>query len=420
MAQATTRPVFVVDRMTRSESRNNSDSDSAPLQSSCSLCGADNNSVVFSVANFPANISVFHSSVAEAQAALTGDIELRCCQICGFVWNARYDPGKVEFSPNYEASLARSPTFQSYIHSLCEHLIEKRGIRNKRVLDIGCGDGFFLQTLCLKGSNTGVGIDPSLPTRVRSQANVEFLRDTFGHHHNDYIGDLVTLFSVFEDLQKPLQMLRDLRQMLEGNRNRLLYIEVPSFDYMLRERQTWSVYYEQRNHFSLHTLQQFLKFSGFEVIGQGDAYLDGQYIYAEAVPAETSMTSSSVSEAICRDALVLGEQFSQSHQDRVTRWDERMSLWTAAGKSVVIWGAGGKANSFLNCVPSASAIKRVVDINRRRQGLFTPCRGQQVVAPDSLIGDPADIVLVANGAYLDEIKSEAYALGLNSEIQILD
>ena len=97
-------------------------------------------------------------------------------------------------------------------------------------------------------------------------------------------------------------------------------------------------------------------------------------------------------------------------------WGKRLSEFAAAGKSVVLWGGGAKAVSFASFVDQAGGIDRVVDINPGKQGSYLGGGGQPIVAPEALVADPPDVVVVMNAVYVGEIKEMLGELGLSPEV----
>ena len=82
----------------------------------------------------------------------------------------------------------------------------------------------------------------------------------------------------------------------------------------------------------------------------------------------------------------------------------------------MLWGSGGKGVNFLNTVPGAERIRRVVDVNPARQGRYLPREAQVVVAPSALLDASPSVVLVSNSLWHDEIAETIAELGLDCEL----
>lgn len=58
-------------------------------------------------------------------------------------------------------------------------------------------------------------------------------------------------------------------------------------------------------------------------------------------------------------------------------------------------------------------------MNPGRQGLYLPRSAHRVEAPERLLADPPDLVVVSNPAYADEIAAQASELGVRAELTSL-
>jgi hypothetical protein len=67
-------------------------------------------------------------------------------------------------------------------------------------------------------------------------------------------------------------------------------------------------------------------------------------------------------------------------------------------------------------VNDKQSIEYVVDVNPRKQGLYTPCTAHRVIAPEQLRHIKPDVVIVMNPVYADEIRLTLDGLGLAPEI----
>jgi hypothetical protein len=84
----------------------------------------------------------------------------------------------------------------------------------------------------------------------------------------------------------------------------------------------------------------------------------------------------------------------------------------------VLWGAGSKGVTFLNTIDSTGVVDRAVDVNPRKHGMYVSGAGQPIVAPEDLVAEPPDAVLVMNPNYRDEIASQLAALGIDAELLV--
>src|SRR5207253_1939740 len=102
----------------------------------------------------------------EQQSAVNvprGDLNLRVCEDCGFIFNESFDPSASMYGQDYENTQAYSPSFEEYMNGLVRHLVIDRNVQNCDVVEVGCGNGLFLRKLVLYegAGNRGFGFDPS-------------------------------------------------------------------------------------------------------------------------------------------------------------------------------------------------------------------------------------------------------------------
>src|SRR6202012_5772543 len=109
----------------------------------------------------------------------TGPIELRGCRYCGLVFNALFDAERMVYDTQYDNSLDFSVAFQGYVDSLSSRLVNTYGLRRKRLVEIGCGNGTFLRALCDKGNSTGIGYDPSFTGDSSPVSGIRFSNGYF-------------------------------------------------------------------------------------------------------------------------------------------------------------------------------------------------------------------------------------------------
>ena len=117
--------------------------------------------VFFTLDNVPVNSCILVDSREAALAFPRGDIELAFCGQCGFVANVAFRQELTEYSGRYEETQGYSETFNRFHRLLAHELVARLALRDKKVVEIGCGKGEFLALICKLGGNRGLGFDPS-------------------------------------------------------------------------------------------------------------------------------------------------------------------------------------------------------------------------------------------------------------------
>lgn len=185
----------------------------------CSACGATNLTMVAEIEGIPVHVGVLWPTAEEARKSPRGDMELVFCGNCGFLHNAAFDKSLVDYNLSYDNALHLSEVFQEYERELAEGLIERHGLHEKLIVEIGCGSAHFLGLLCQLGDNRGLGFDPSHePERLDELAvgRVEVRRVYFDESTADMDAALVCARHLLEHIEDPLSLLQSLRKTLDG------------------------------------------------------------------------------------------------------------------------------------------------------------------------------------------------------------
>lgn len=403
----------------RSGSRNNKELRECVA---CPICRSADISDFISIDSLPIHVCALFASASKARDAALGHVILAYCHACTFVFNRRFDPGKFIFEPGYNASLAYTTTFRTYARDLAQRLVQQYALRRKTVLEIGCGDGYFLQQLCQLGKNRGIGIDPTIKQeRVERSgaASIRFVSDYFSDRYRHLAPDFICNMSVFESVPKPREFLADLLEMIGERNDVIVYFEVPNAAYMFDKESTWSIYYEQVGHFTRENLAGLFRQCGFEVLASGSCYEGDQYIFVEARVGEHRREEPATGVNERSELPDIMKRFNETHRANVEQWRNKLLELDASGKRVVAWGSGGKGNSFLNLLQTEKQVRYVVDINPVRQGKFIPGSAQEIVAPEFVTEYQPDAIIVTNPIYEEEIRMQVADLGVNCDFLLL-
>ena len=395
----------------------------------CPVCGASSLSDFIKLPNLPIYCNLLWADRQEAKDCPKGDIELAFCDQCGAVVNVVFDPQKLGYSQDYENSLHYSSRFQSYIEDLAERLIEQHDLHGKTIVEIGCGKGDFLALLCEKGNNSGIGFDSSYVDRDEHAAlgdRIKFIKDFYSEKYVEYQGDFVCCRQVLEHVQRPADLLDPLRKTLEAdqketNQKTAVFFEVPNALYTIRNMMVWDVIYEHCTYFTPPSLSYAFTLAGYTVKETSEEF-GGQFLSIEAQSAgdnQTDIETDALTQPLHKSIAQLAEEiasFKTRFETQTQQWEERLSKLFEQGKRVVIWGSGSKGVTFLNLLTQGSQIEYAVDINPRKQGKFIPGTGQPIVSPDYVADRPADVVIVMNPLYKEEIRDTLAQMGLAPEI----
>jgi SAM-dependent methyltransferase len=383
----------------------------------CTACDGAELRDFLSLRGVPTQDGVLWKTQAEALAAPKGDFILSVCQRCGYIGNRAYDATLVTFE-GYDVSLEHSPVFREYLQTLAQRLVERYGLKSKKILEIGVGKGLFLRTLCQLGNNQGIGYDPSVAPELRDQwraENVSIVPDFFSEKYATNDADMVSCRHVLDILDRPKQFLQMLARSLGPST--VLYFESPNGDHTLEDCVIWSMVYEHCSWFTTQGARALFNACGFDILQIGSTF-GTDYIGIEARPSPRGAHFDENPQAV---AAVLEKVaiFERKQRETMQRWGEKLEAYRAAGKRVMGWGAGARAIAFLSAFGITDAIPFVIDTNPNRQGKYLPVTGQKVVPPAFVVEHAPDVVLITNPSFTEEIKAQARALGANPEFESL-
>lgn len=201
------------------------------------------------------------------------------CRRCGHVYlSPRPSPADlgVIYPPNYY-TLAGTGSLVSRMQRVWEGrkvdvYRSALGPGKKRILDVGCGDGRFLQVLKDFGSPewelVGVDFDPAAVERCRARGFDAFARRVEDMQEENGTFDAVVMLQLIEHVENPVVIAERVFALLRPGG--VFVIETPNtagWDYALFKKRWWGHYHFPRhwNLFSTESLTRMLESKGFEI-----------------------------------------------------------------------------------------------------------------------------------------------------------
>jgi SAM-dependent methyltransferase len=357
----------------------------------------------------PVHQNLLFADADAARAMLRGELDLRWCEGCGYVTNASFDEALLSYGARYENTQTLSPSFSEYVDDLLG-MLTTAGVKGKHVVEVGCGKGSFLRSLCARGENSGLGFDPSyVGPASESGGRVRYLRQLFEPGLVERPVDAVVCRHVIEHVGSPVGLMASVRQVVRDDG--LVFFETPALEWILGGVVFWDLFYEHCGYFTRVALGNLFQTAGFEVLEIGTVF-GGQYLVVTARPVASSPPPSPVPAVFCEEL----NAYNRLEGARLRHWRERIDDLAGRGR-LAVWGAGAKGVTFVNLLdPEASRIACVVDINPAKQRHYVPGTGHPVVAPADLRAGQVRQVILMNPNYLQETQRLATELGLELEI----
>jgi len=365
----------------------------------CRLCREGNLEPCLRLSHSPRNISrlLRHD---ELKSDMPIDLNVYKCQECGFVQLAQMPDSS--FYDDYLMTTSHSAQMKTFQQAQASDFVQRFGLSEKRVIEVGCGDGNYLEYLHQAGANVA-GVEAS--SRFQAMARKRGLTVFSGYVSRENPipeapWDGFVTRQVLEHVPDPNSFLQGIRASLASSAVGL--VEVPSLEQSINGGRFYDFFVDHPNYFSTHTLRYALERNGFEVI-EISRGMGGEY-----------------NVALMRVAQ--GFEFTGLQQMVDTLAQEISAFiesYRSTGKRVAIWGAGGKGVAAL-AVANIRDIAYVVDSDHYKQGLFTPVSHFPVVAPNMLTKDPVEAVVITALAYRDEIITQLRKdIGFTGKIAVL-
>lgn len=243
----------------------------------CAICGTEGNAVELYPANF--DFAAFNADIFSARRLPDGlHYRLVTCATCGLV---RSDPvaSTETLARLYERSVVTYGdevpdlryTYGRYLSRLA-HFSSRR----ESLLEIGCGNGFFLLEALAQGYTDVRGVEPSSSAiaqadpQVRSQIVCDLMRpglfapDTF---------DVVCLFQVFDHVPEPGAVLDEcLRVLRPGGLLLCLNHNVTALSARLMKERSPIIDIEHTYLYSPPTISRMASDHGFQIGEVGSVY----------------------------------------------------------------------------------------------------------------------------------------------------
>lgn len=382
----------------------------------CPVCGSKQLQVFFEMTDVPVHCNVLWSTKNSAQNCPKGDIQLTFCPVCSFVFNQKFDSDKIKYAEDYGNPLHFSPLFQVYAQSLAKRLVEQYDLHNKDIIEIGCGDGYFLNLICTLGNNNSVGFDPSY-TKEENQdikkGRIKFVSDLYSERYCNYQSDFIVCRHTFEHIPDPKEFLNELRRTIGKQKNCNIFFEVPNALNIFQNHFVWDIIYEHCSYFSPRSLSLLFSSCGFQVRNVSTEF-ENQFLCINARPTnQNTFFETNYSKPNHFDQDI--SSFNSNYCNIITICRNKLERLKTQEKSVILWGAGSKCVTFLNAL-SDQKIDYAVDINPHKHNKYVPGTGTKIISPDSLSDFNPDFIIVMNSIYEKEIKQQVKKMKLTSDI----
>jgi SAM-dependent methyltransferase len=372
----------------------------------CPLCGSR---VTFAFVERP-SVAVHQHLLLDdpgvARSLARGALEMRLCEQCGFAFNSRFDPALLAYGEAYDNTQHCSSAFDQYLDKQVQELVEKEGVRDRHIVEVGCGNGRFLRKLVeyAGANNTGLGFDSSYKgVEDALDGRLQFRRSYYGGS-SDREADVIVCRHVIEHVADPSTVLRPIRNGLRRSGGPV-FLETPSLEWILRHRVIWDFFYEHCSLFTVGSLTTAAQLAGFRGVCVRPVFAL-QYLWLSAIPGDGPRDETQAGEI-----SELAHAYRREERRRISAWREQVEHHSRRGP-VAVWGAGAKGVTFCNLIdPDRRLVAFLIDLNPAKQGCYVAGTGHAIRSAETLRGEDVAAVVVLNPNYMAEIADHVARLG---------
>lgn len=309
------------------------------------------------------------------------DLSIRQCSACGLV---QLDAVPVDYYRSVITSANWSQEMLTFRRSQARNFVNRFGLQNKKVIEIGCATGHFLDLLKEAGA-TAEGLEYSQISVNEGKRNGRNIVQGYITEspplHPPYTAAICINF--LEHAPYPLHFLKGIHSILaeEG----IALIEVPSLDKVVHHQRFYDFVLDHLSYFSTSSLNHALEASGFEVLSIEKVWHDDDLC------------------AIVRKRPHADFSTWVNNNPVVRKFEQLVASRPAS--RYAIWGASHQALSLI-ALSQPKAIEFIIDSSPAKQGLYEPTLGLPVVAPSELNESNVDFVIIMAAGYSDEVNKQ--------------
>ena len=374
----------------------------------CRICGNNNLVEVLSLGD-QVLTGVFPRSTAER--VTKGPLSLVMCKVrdenqCGLVQLAHsYDLNEL-YGSNYGYRSGLNKSMVIHLHDKVRNILGiTRLEKGDLVIDIGSNDSTSLQAYPRK-DYTLVGIDPTGEKfREYYPSHIQLIPDFFSIEKvREYFGEkkakVVTSFSMFYDLEQPLQFMREVYDVLASDG--IWVFEQSYMPTMIETNSYDTICHEHLEYYALSQIKWMTDRVGFKIVAVEMNDINGGSFsvtvskkdadYPEALNLEKVLEKE-------RSLGINGEAYYAAFFGRVKKakadFLDFVSKASAEGKTIFGLGASTKGNVLLQyCGVTPDQIKFIGEVNTDKFGCYTPGTLIPIISEEAALEKTPDYLVV--------------------------
>jgi len=349
------------------------------MRFNCRACGIENNETA---------AFILHKSPLSAQGFSIKPNKKSCnmriyqCSHCMVI---QHIDKPVSYYKDVIRAVSFSQKMKDFRKKFLKLWLSKYDLNSKKILEIGCGSGEYLEMLKTAGAKKIFGIENNKNNidsclRQKFQIKKGYLEKNFNNPWKQKF-DAFTIFSFMEHWPNPIDSISSLHNILSEGAIGL--IEVPNFDLIIEKGLYTEFTPDHIFYFNKSTLKLFLESKGFDILSIKVIWQ--KYIISAVVKKRSKLS------------LKNFYNVKEKLESKLHRFIDNSNHKT------VIWGAGHQSLAVISVSNISSKIKYIVDSATFKQNKYTPASALLVKDPKYLLEDRPYSIIIMAAAYSDEI-----------------
>jgi SAM-dependent methyltransferase len=381
----------------------------------CRSCGSNELTVFLSLGNLPLSDGFLHArQLVDNEPRYPLDVAF--CSNCSLVQILETVPPEELFDPDY-------PYFSSFTDTLLKHSeanVKERVAGRKLgadslVVELASNDGYLLQYYKVAGVPV-LGIDPAPgPVKAAREKGIETLQEFFGNEFAKKLvaegrrADVIHANNVLAHVADTNGFVAGIATLLKDDG--VAVIECPYVKDLIEHGEFDTIYHEHLCYFSVTALRALFARHGLYVTRVAPLSIHGGslrvFVEKENKPEQSVQDYIESEQRLGLDRPDYYADFSKRVDQIRTELNELLQGLKDRKARIVGYGAAAKGTIMLNYVGiGQETLDFVADRNTHKQGRYIPGVRLPIAAPERLLAEQPDYVLILPWNFKEEIMAQ--------------
>lgn len=355
----------------------------------CLLCGESLlGTLLFECNNMP-KMSQCFPKYKEDKSCIPVKLNFCQCKRCGLL---QVENEAVEYYKDSTRAGGRSETFIELRKKDYNRFIGKYNLTGKKIVEIGAGQGEFLETLLeMKEYNMyayGMEYNKRFVDIANSKEGINVFQGDVELETTVMEGapyDAFVSFAYFARLKDPGAALRLIEKNLKPKGMGMVL--VPSAEHILEPGGIFDLTSDHLAYYSRQTLRLLFEMNNFDVVEQFEEGLYGYIIVKK------------------RERIAIGK-YKKEAESILAEVKQYVDDAISDGKKIAIWCSGHFALTIISMSGIAKNIEYIIDNAPSKQDRYSPGSGIRVKSSDYYNQNPVDTIIIMGQLYEKEILKE--------------